>query len=210
MTQFSILALSGSPSSTSKTARVAEYLLDKVAGEDLTARHIRLRDLPAEALLRGDISAPEIADAIKAVENARGIVIATPTYKAAYSGLLKTFLDILPQFGFAGKVVLPCATGGSLAHVLALDYALRPVLQSMGARQIVQSLFVPETDVRIENDELFVEGATGAILNEAAYHFRAALGRESAHDLLGHPCPPRPCATLEANSGRPAPTARQM
>lgn len=189
MTRLSILALSGSPSSTSKTARVADHILAKVIGEDLAARHIRVRELPPEALLRADTSSPQIADAIKAIEDARGIVIATPMYKAAYSGLLKVFLDILPQFGLSGKVVLPCATGGSLAHMLALDYGLRPVLQSMGPRHIIQSLFLPEADMRIEGDELMVEGATRAILDEAVHHFRAALGLAPAHDLLGHPRP---------------------
>jgi FMN reductase len=54
-------------------------------------------------------------------------------YKAAYTGLLKAFLDLLPQYALAGKTVLPLVTGGTSAHVLAVDYALRPVLASMGA-----------------------------------------------------------------------------
>jgi FMN reductase len=61
------------------------------------------------------------------------VVVATPVYKAAYSGLLKVFLDVLPQTALKGKLVLPLATGGSPHHMLALDYALRPVLQSLGA-----------------------------------------------------------------------------
>src|SRR5256885_12419558 len=43
----------------------------------------------------------------------RSVVVATPIYKASYSGVLKSFLDLLPQFGLAGKVVLPLATGGT-------------------------------------------------------------------------------------------------
>ena len=54
-------------------------------------------------------------------------------YKAAYTGLLKSFLDLLPQYALAGKTVLPLVTGGTPAHVLTVDYALRPVLASMGA-----------------------------------------------------------------------------
>lgn len=191
MTQLSILALSGSPSSTSKTARVAQHVLGKVTGEGLAGRHIKLRELPPDALLRADLSAPQIADAVRAIEGAQGIVIATPTYKAAYSGLLKVFLDLLPQFALSGKVVFPCATGGSLAHMLALDYGLRPVLQSMGPRHIIQSLFLPDADVRSEGDELIVEGAARAMLDEAVHHFKAALGHAPAHDLLGHPRPGR-------------------
>ena len=54
-------------------------------------------------------------------------------YKAAYTGLLKAFLDLLPQYALARRTVLPLVTGGTPAHLLAVDYALRPVLASMGA-----------------------------------------------------------------------------
>jgi FMN reductase len=113
---------------------VSQHVLGLLRSEDLETRFLAVRDLPAEALLRGNTSEPQIADALAAVEQASGIVFATPIFKAAYSGLLKCMLDILPQFALAGKAILPIATGGSVAHVLALDYGLRPVLQSMGAR----------------------------------------------------------------------------
>ena len=76
------------------------------------------------ALLSADITDPTIAEAVAAVADADAIVVATPVYQAAYSGLLKVFLDLLPQFAFRGKAVLPIVTGGSPAHVLAVDYAL--------------------------------------------------------------------------------------
>jgi FMN reductase len=68
------------------------------------------------------------------VERADGVAIATPVYKAAYSGLLKCFLDTLPvDTTLRGKIVLPIATAAAPTHVLALDYALKPVLASLGA-----------------------------------------------------------------------------
>ncbi|MGA5194026.1 NAD(P)H-dependent oxidoreductase [Streptomyces exfoliatus] len=70
-----------------------------------------------------------------------GKLVPRQIYKAAYSGLLKTFLDLLPQHAFAGKPVLPLATGGSPAHVLAPEYALRPILTAFGA-QVCQGRFV--------------------------------------------------------------------
>ena len=69
-------------------------------------------------------------------------------YQAAYSGLLKVFLDLLPQFAFRGKAVLPIVTGGSPAHVLAVDYALRPVLANLGAAHVGQGWFVPSAHMR--------------------------------------------------------------
>jgi FMN reductase len=72
-----------------------------------------VRDLPAEALMNADFSDTELNVARLLVERADALVIATPIYKAAYSGLLKAFLDILPQDGLDGKIILPLATAGS-------------------------------------------------------------------------------------------------
>ena len=75
------------------------------------------------------------------MRDADAIVVGTPIYKASFSGVLKTFLDLLPQDGLAGKIVLPLATGGSQSHMLALDYALRPVLASLAPRHILPSIY---------------------------------------------------------------------
>ncbi len=64
------------------------------------------------------------------------VVVATPIYKAAYTGGLKALFDILPQSALRGKTVLPLATGGSPAHLLAIDYALKPVLSALGASDL--------------------------------------------------------------------------
>jgi len=125
-------------------------------------------------------------------------VFATPIFKAAYSGLLKCMLDILPQFALAGKAILPIATGGSVAHVLALDYGLRPVLQSMGARHIVQSHFIPEKDVTVQGEGVLLDPATAVPLGEAVHHFKASLGLIAIDSLMGHPRPVRP--TIENSS----------
>jgi FMN reductase len=198
MVQQVVLAISGSPSSKSRTALVAQHVLGMLRDEGLETKFLSIRDLPAEALLRANTADPKIAEALSLVESAAGIVIATPIFKAAYSGLLKCMLDILPQFALAGKALLPIATGGSVAHVLALDYGLRPVLQSMGARHIVQSHFIPEKDITVQGDEIVLEETTALPLGEAVHHFKASLGLIAIDALMGHPRPVRP--TLENSS----------
>jgi FMN reductase len=99
---------------------------------------------------------------------------------------------LLPQFALAGKTILPIATGGSLAHLLALDYALRPVLQSMGARHIVQSLFVPESEIRFVEDQLEIGEQTNAMLKEVIHHFKKAVEATTEDRFLGHQRPTRP------------------
>ena len=198
MVQQVVLAISGSPSSKSRTALVAQHVLGMLQSESLETKFLSIRDLPADALLRANTADPKIAEALSLVKSAAGIVIATPIFKAAYSGLLKCMLDILPQFALAGKALLPIATGGSVAHVLALDYGLRPVLQSMGARHIVQSHFIPEKDITVQGDKIVLEETTALPLGEAVHHFKASLGLIAIDALMGHPRPVRP--TLENSS----------
>ena len=190
MSKRLVLAISSSPSSTSRTAKLAEHVLQRLTGT-LLARHIQLRDIDAEALISGKSAHVSIARAVTALERADGLIIATPIFKASYSGLLKIFLDLLPQFALAGKAVLPIATGGSIAHLLALDYSLRPVLQSMGARHIVQSLFIPENELLVVDGQLQVGDQTEVMMKEAIRHFKHAVEASTDDRFLGHPRPTR-------------------
>ncbi|MEF2074048.1 NADPH-dependent FMN reductase [Consotaella aegiceratis] len=140
-----VVTISGSPSERSRTARLAEHVNAELRAEGIAASHIRIADLPPQALLSADLGEPALARAVETVASADGVVIVTPIFKASFSGLLKVFLDALPQYALRGKSVLPLATGGTLAHVLALDYALRPVLQSMDAYHVVKCYFLLDT-----------------------------------------------------------------
>ena len=138
---MSVLLLGGSPSPQSSCSRLLQYIGDHLALQGHRPARIETRELPCAALLHADTAQPEIARAVALVAASSVVVVATPVYKAAYTGLLKAFLDLLPQEGLAGKAVLPIATGGSQSHMLALDYALRPVLASMAPRFILPSIY---------------------------------------------------------------------
>jgi len=152
---MSVLLIAGSPSEHSRSStllsEVARRLHDQVDDRRLRVERLQIRDLSPQALLLADWGNPSVVRAIEQVANARALVVATPVYKAAYSGVLKVFLDLLPQTALKGKVVLPIATGGSPHHMLALDYALRPVLQSLGAKHILPGLYA--SDSQIPKDE---------------------------------------------------------
>ena len=186
--QHSIVAISGSPSPTSKTALLAEHVLG-LATDDGAGRHYRVSSLSPDALLSGNMRDALLAEMVAAVEGAHGLIIATPIYKASYSGLVRAFLDVLPQFALAGTAVLPLATGGSAAHVLALDYALRPVLQSMGARYIVQGHFVVEQHMRLQDGALHLDPESAGPLRHAIQNFRHTLTSHPDARYLGHPRP---------------------
>lgn len=138
---MSILLLGGSPSVPSSSSRLLLHIGERLAVQGHRYSRLHVRDLPPKALLHMDCSDAAIEQALAAVAAADAIVVATPVYKASYSGILKAFLDLLPQDGLAGKVVLPIATGGSQSHMLALDYALRPVLHALAARQVLASIY---------------------------------------------------------------------
>lgn len=138
---MSILLLGGSPSAPSSGARLLQHIGDKLSAHGHRCTSLQVRDLPAQALLHADLSNPAIVRATGQVRDADAIVIATPVYKASYAGILKAFLDLLPQDGLDGKLVLPLATGGSAAHMLVLDYALRPVLAALSARAILPGIY---------------------------------------------------------------------
>lgn len=141
---MSILTIAGSPSATSRSARLLDWVGERLQQAGERVDQLAVRELPADDLIGARSSAPAIRAALDRVAGAQAVVIATPVYKAAYSGVLKVFLDLLPQYGLAGKVVLPLATGGSLVHALAIDYALRPVLAALDARVVLPGVFVEE------------------------------------------------------------------
>lgn len=128
---------------------------ERLARRGATVDRLTIRELPAQPLLLAEWSNPAIERAIAQVAQARAVVVATPVYKAAYAGVLKVFLDLLAQDALKGKTVLPLATGGSPHHMLALDYALRPVLQSLSARHILPGVYASDAQIALTPERAY-------------------------------------------------------
>lgn len=146
---MSVLLIAGSPSERSRSAALLDAVQSRLHLRGALAERLHIRDLSPQALILADFGHPSISKAIGRVAAADVLVVATPVYKAAYSGVLKVFLDLLPQTALQGKTVLPLATGGSPHHMLALDYALRPVLQSLGAKHILPGIYATDAQVTV-------------------------------------------------------------
>ncbi|MGW2648061.1 NADPH-dependent FMN reductase [Streptomyces sp. NPDC001393] len=173
-----VLSVSGSPSASSRTGRLLRHLDQRLTVQGHEVIPLDVRTVPAEALLGADFRHPAIIETTELFARADGVLIGTPIYKASYSGVLKALLDLLPQYALTGKTVLPLATGGSAAHVLAIDYALRPVLNSMGAAHIVQGWFTLDQDITVREDgSVTVAPATAEALGHVVDQFSAALDR---------------------------------
>jgi FMN reductase len=143
------IAISGSPSRQSKSRRLLVHAGERLAGRGVETGIVDLCELPADDLLgRGRTSA--IEQALSSVAASRLLLVATPVYRASYSGLLKCFFDLLPQDALSGKVAIPIATGAGAAHALVIDHALRPLLASVGA--LVVSAGIYGTDAQFGAD----------------------------------------------------------
>jgi len=132
----------GNPKPRSRTFHAAEVVAEKLTGRapDLA---IDLIDLGAALL---DWSDPAVAQAVADVTAADLIVVASPTYKATYTGLLKLFLDRFSAGSLASVTAVPLMLGGNLSHSLAPEAFLKPVLAELGASSPTRGLFLLDTD----------------------------------------------------------------
>ncbi|MCU4295609.1 FMN reductase (NADPH) [Brevibacterium permense] len=143
----SVVLLSASPAGNSKTEALLEFIARRLSQYGHRTEFIKLRHLPAGPLLAGDSSDSLIASARATIAAADAVVVGSPVFKATYTGLLKVFVDLLPMDVLHGKPVLPVLTGGSVAHVLALDYGLKPLLATLGASSIGRGRFVSSSNI---------------------------------------------------------------
>ena len=115
-----IVIISGSPSEVSRTSALASFLNNVIAEQGHQVNKISVRDLPPEALIYAQFNNSAIKEAQELVKQADALIVISPVYKASYTGVLKSFFDLIPEKGLEGKKILPIATGGSIAHLLSL------------------------------------------------------------------------------------------
>ena len=141
-----VLAVVGNPRPASRTHAIAHTLADEIAraisGE--RAPDVDLAAFGARVLDHGDA---EVAGAVEQVLAADVVVVASPTYKATYSGLTKGFLDRVPTGALGGRRAVPVLLGGAPNHQLAVDVHLAPLLLELGASVPARGLFVLEAEV---------------------------------------------------------------
>ena len=129
----------GNPKAGSRTLAAARHVARELAGEpDLV---VDLADLGASIL---DWSDPTVAGLVEEVGAADLVVVASPTYKGTYTGLLKLFLDRFATDGLRG-VAVPLMLGAGPAHALAPELTLRPLLTELGAIVPGRALYLLDT-----------------------------------------------------------------
>lgn len=110
---MNIVIVSGSPSSLSRSERILYYLGELAEQEGFSVKHISVKDVDAEDLLFANFNSTKIKEIANDLENADGVIVGSPVYKASYSGVLKALFDMLPQDILQDTHVLPVMTGGA-------------------------------------------------------------------------------------------------
>ena len=146
-----VITISGSPSEHSRSERVLKFLCSLIEQEELSTTQISVRDLKPEDLVYARYDSPTIERIALSIKNARGLIIGSPVYKASYSGVLKALLDLLPQDIFKNTPTFPIMVGGSLAHLLAIDFALKPLLTTLKAQNL-QGVYLLDQQIDRENE----------------------------------------------------------
>ena len=161
-----VAIITGAPNDQSRLNGLVHYAAKILSEENVSYEIIHVHSLPAEDLITAKFDSEEIKHANRIVEDSSGVLVLTPVYKASYSGILKTYLDLLPQKSFENKILLPIVIGGSFGHLLAIEYALKPVLSALGANHIVNGVFTIDKQVeRIHNNFLLQEEAQQRLRN---------------------------------------------
>ena len=118
------------------------------AGYNVVVDFVELRDLAvdiANNFVTG-YAAPKLAEVIAGVDASTGIIAVTPVFSASYSGLFKSFIDVLDPKSLTGKAVLLGATGGTDRHQMVLDYAMRPLFSYLRTRTAATAVFAGPQD----------------------------------------------------------------
>lgn len=147
-----ITIISGSPNEKSRLNGVVNYAKQKLEQAGCEISVIKVYSLPSEDLMHANFNSKPIQDANAKVEEAAGLIIASPVYKTTYTGALKAYLDLLPQKGFTDKIVAAYFVGGTISNLLSIDYGLKPLLASMGCKRFADNVFAIDSQIeRVED-----------------------------------------------------------
>ncbi|MFC9628076.1 FMN reductase [Streptomyces mirabilis] len=175
------------PSSTRLLADRLAAATGRYASVDVQV--VELRDLAVEVAHNFTSGFPgrALSAALEAVTEADGLIVVTPVFSASYSGLFKSFFDVLDQDALTGKPVLIAATGGSARHSLVLEHALRPLFAYLRAVVVPTAVYAASEDWGAEGLAERIDRAAGELgrLMEGLGSGAGAVRRAEVADTAG-------------------------
>lgn len=146
-----IRVLVGNPKAHSRTRQAAEKVAQQLARAADTVETTDLTDYASELF---DWNAERVNTLVADVAASDLLIVASPTFKATYTGLLKAFLDRYQSQGLQGVVAVPLMTANDKGHQLASDTHLRPLLVELGASVPTASIFVETPKIDSFDEQL--------------------------------------------------------
>ena len=181
-----IAVISAGLSNPSSTRMLADRLASATAavlrgddGVEVQFDTVELRDYAHDItnhLLTG-FAPPALESVINSVVSADGIIAVTPIFSTSYSGLFKSFIDVLDPDALTGKPVLLGANAGTARHSLAIDYAIRPLFVYLHAEPVSTGVFAASSDWGAQADEV---APLAARVERGAREFAEAISRRDA------------------------------
>ena len=162
--------------------------------EEVDVEVIELRDVAhqlTDHLLTG-FAGPELAEAIAKVRDADGLIVVTPVFAASYSGLFKTFFDVLEEGVLDGTPVLVAATAGTARHSLVLEHAMRPLFAYLHAVVVPTGVFAATEDFGDAGLDARIARAAGelaVLVGKVDPTGAATTRRRTVEDELADPTP---------------------
>jgi len=188
MTEVTIVGISGNLTRPSKTRSLVGEILRQAAG--LVGARTELYDVIDAGEIGATVqraNAPTAPDRVfSAIERADALVVASPIFKASYTGLFKHLFDLLDPKVLEGRPVLVAATAGSDRHALVLEHQFRPLFAFFRANVLPTGIYAINSDFAADGEP------TGALVERiapAAAQLAAALaasrrGREPGATLV--------------------------
>ena len=188
MTTRHITVISAGLSQPSSTRLLADRLADATVrelasqGVEASVTVLELRDLAQDVtnnLVTG-FASPRLEAAIDGLTASDGVIAVTPIFTTSYSGLFKSFIDVLDPKSIEGMPVLIAATGGTERHSLALDYAMRPLFTYLHAAVVPTAVYAASSDWGSSEGGLAsrIERAAGELAAQVAVSDRSSQVRD--------------------------------
>jgi FMN reductase len=170
-----VVFINGSPQTSSRSARVAQTIAERLDAADVHVRRFGLSDFESSDLVyaRADGRVPK--HYLEVVKGASALIFSTPVYKATYSGGLKLLLDLIPPEALRGKTVLAMASARIGRHFQSVQRAFDDLYRFFDVGFVVPPVFVLDEQVQLGEQGLSLDPSAEAAIERAATALLSAL-----------------------------------
>ncbi|WP_431277760.1 FMN reductase [Leifsonia poae] len=144
-----IVAVSGSLHAPSKTTALVKEILASFGREVAVDAHlIAVSEIGPDfaGALRRDQLPASVEEELQRIETADLLIVASPVYRASFTGLFKHLFDFVGQYALVDKPVLLAATGGSDRHALIIEHQFRPLFGFFQALTLPIGVYANDSD----------------------------------------------------------------